>query len=263
MRNRVTQRIDRFDAHMHLNDPAFAVGLGRRIDELAECGYAGAVSGWDFPSSERALELASAHSNFCATVGFHPCFLPENLPGALAALSGLAKCGAAAIGECGLDETSSASPEFQREALEAQLDLACSLGLPAVLHVRGRHGAMLEVLRSRKSTPKLLLHGASLSRELLCAYLETGCMISLGGLILRRGAKRAPDTAKAVPPDRLMIETDCPYQPPMPGMKNEPENLLAIAFAVAESRETDAETVLKITEKNARRFFGLTTEGME
>ena len=258
----MTRRIDGFDAHMHLNDPAFAVGLGRRIDDLAERGYAGAVAGWDFPSSEAALELASAHSNLCAAVGFHPCFLPENLSGALAALSGLARCGAAAIGECGLDETSPASPGLQREALEAQLDLACSLGLPAVLHVRGRHGAMLEVLRSRKSNPKLLLHGASLSRELFGAYLETGCMISLGGLVLRRGAKRARDTAQAVPADRLLIETDCPYQPPIPGIKNEPENLLAIAQAVAERRETDAETVLKTTGRNARRFFGLTTEGM-
>ena len=252
-----------FDAHMHLNETAFEEERDKRIDRLAALGYEGAVSGWDLASSKTALELALRHPNLHAVVGFHPCYLPRNLSDALSALCDLAGSGAVAIGECGLDETSCAEELFQREALHAQLDLACQLSLPAVLHVRGKHGALLDVLHSRRQNPPLLLHGASLSRELLREYLALGCRISLGGLAARSGAKKARETAKAVPDDLLLIETDCPYQPPVPGTQSGPEDLFVVARAIAELRGTDEQSVLDRTRENAYRFFGLMTEGCE
>ena len=260
MRDRVIRGINGFDAHMHLNDAAFADGLGGRLERLAEAGYEGAVSGWDIPSSRAAMEIARKQPFLCATAGIHPCYIPEDLNEALSVLTNLAGSGAAAIGECGFDEKAAASLHRQREVFEAQLDLAVSLSLPVVLHVRGRHGALLEVLRSWRGCVPMLLHGASLSKELLKAYLDLGCMISIGALAVRENAIRTRETAKWVPSDCLLIETDCPFQPPALGIRNEPEFLSAVASAVSECRGSDVDNVLMITRENARRFYGKPAE---
>lgn len=256
----MTDRIDGFDAHMHLNDPAFQAGREEILHRLALRGYEGAVSGWDIPSSETALELASRHTNLHAAVGIHPCYLPEDPDGAMRRLRELAASGARAIGECGLDETGAEPMDKQIGMLNRQLDLACQIGLPVVLHVRGRHGAMLSLLKKRTTNPPLLLHGASLGRELLREYLGLGCLISVGGMVARERGKRAQETAGLVPPDRLLIETDCPWQAPVPGRQSQPEDLAVVSHAVAKQRNTDGETVLKVTRENAHRFFGLPLE---
>ena len=256
----MTGRIGGFDAHMHVNDPAFSPDRDERIESLAARGYSGMVTGWDLASSETAVGLAARHGNLFAAAGIHPCCLPPDLSGAMRRLSLLAASGARAIGECGLDETAAAADGRQQEALSAQLDLALALRLPAVLHVRGRHGAMLALLRRRKENPPLLLHGASLSRELLSEYLKLGCMISIGGLAARSGAKRAKETAALVPGDRLCLETDCPFQPPAAGEACLPESLLSVAGAVAAIRGADRDTILALTQKNARRFYRLPWE---
>ena len=248
-----------FDAHMHLNDKAFDECRDTVASYLTRSGYEGVCAGWDLPSSRDALLLTERWTGIHAAVGLHPAYLPERITGDLLdALSGLAQLeGAVAIGECGLDAACAVPDSVQRAALEAQLDLALALGMPAVLHVRGRHGDMIRLLEARNRLPACMLHGASLSREMARAYLEIGCMISIGGAVAWENSRRAKETAEIVPEDRLLLETDCPFQSPLRGEISRPESLFLIAEKAAEIRSMETDALLVHTADNARAFFGL------
>jgi len=174
--------------------------------------------------------------------------------------------GLVAIGETGLDRPTSRVPggelERQVEVLEAHLDIAARQGLPVVLHCLRCHDTLRKVLERRGGHPPgIVLHSFSGSPDMVRPYLEFGAWFSIAGPITYPNARRPLATARAIPLERMLLETDAPDQTPAPhrGRLNEPAFLPAIAARVAEVLEIPLEVVAARTSRNARTCFGLDT----
>mgnify|MGYP002777879824 CR=1 FL=1 len=205
---------------------------------------------------------------FVTALGIHPQVLPDLDPaGDARALEALkervraAPAGMVAIGECGLDfgpQGAGAPRERQIAVLRAHFELARATGLPLVLHCLKAHAALLELLEERPLPPSIL-HSYSGSAEMVPAFCRGGHAISFAGALTLPGARRPGLAARAVPTDRLLIETDSPDQTPATRRpaRNEPAFLLDVARAVAEARGEPLELVAATTYENARRLLRL------
>jgi TatD DNase family protein len=122
---------------------------------------------------------------------------------------------AVAIGECGLDRRveTRVSLERQRAVLDAHLEAAKRTGLPLVLHVVRRDGALLDALRPHAPL-RGMVHAFTGGPELAREYVALGLHLSFGGGLTRSNARRARDAAAVVPAERVLIETDAPDQTP-------------------------------------------------
>lgn len=126
------------------------------------------------------------------------------------------------------------SKDKQIEVVKSQLKLANDLNMPVVFHDREAHGDSMELLKKYK--PKGLLHCYSGSTEMLKEVLKLGMYISLGGVVTFKNARVPVEVAKAVPVDRLLLETDAPYLAPVPyrGKRNDSSYIGYIAEKIAE-----------------------------
>ena len=251
------------DTHAHLHDTAFD---GDRAAVLARARAAGVAAfltiGTDVPTSEAAVALAQAEPDVYAAVGIHPHDAATADDAALARIAELARAPkVVAIGELGLDYYRDLSPrDVQRTALVAQLRLARAVGKPVLLHCREAHADLLELCATEDvATGGGILH--CFSGDLAVAHrgLDLGLLISIAGPVTYPSARRLAEVVRALPLDRLVVETDCPYLPPQPwrGQRNEPAYLPVTAARVAELLGRPAATVADATTENAARLLGL------
>lgn len=253
-----------YDTHAHLDHADAPVA-----DLLARARAAG-VEAWLLPgvspeSWARTAAVAAAHPGVRLALGVHPQVVRDlsdaELDDALAALPGLLRRhGAVAVGEIGLDHLHDRDPAQrarQRRVWEAQLDVAAALDLPVLLHCVKAHGAMLGWLRPRGAV-RGVMHAYSGSAELVRDWVALGLHVSFAGALTLPGARRAPEACRAVPPERLLVETDAPYQTPWPhrGEANRPERLVDVVRAVAAVRGEAPEAVAERTRENALALFG-------
>jgi TatD DNase family protein len=210
--------------------------------------------------------LARATPGVHFGLGIHPQALPELDPRDddrhLAELDvALARGGAVAVGECGLDGPSlaaGASVERQVRVLRAHLVLARAHRLPVVLHCLKLHGPLLALLREEPLPAGGVLHSYSGGAEQVKAYLALGLHFAFAGPVTYAGARRPLDAIRAVPPDRLLLETDAPDQTPRPHRgRNEPAFLPEIAAAIARATGRALAEVDTATTSNARSLFRL------
>ena len=198
------------DVHAHYTDPAFDADRDSALAEALEsCSYI-INAGWDVPSSAAALALAAEHDNVYAAVGIHPQY--HGSSDDIAAMAGKA----AAIGETGLDyrRTDMEERQRQRDMFERHIEIAKEYNLPIVIHCVDAWGDMLGILRHYR--PRCVLHGFSGSAETAREAAGLGAYISFGGRATYPAAKKAHRAIAAVPRDRLLLETDAPYSPPVP-----------------------------------------------
>lgn len=259
------------DTHAHLQDPKI---LGR-VDELvARARESGVtfilVCGYDLPSSEQALAIAERFDGVFAAVGIHPHDAKTFHPAALSELGSLARhprC--VAIGEVGLDFYRELSPRaVQRQALEAQLQLAVELGLPVSVHSRGaeaaiaphleRYAAAANALRAQ-GRPLGVLHCFGGDARQAAQYVELGFLISVACTIGYPKNERKRELARTLPIESLVTETDAPYLPPQwaRGKLNEPANVRAAVEGIAEARSDSLANVARSTRANAARVFAV------
>lgn len=225
------------------------------------------VTGTSVEGSRAALALAERDPGLYSTAGVHPheaahC-TAETVP-ALRAL--LASPRVVAVGECGLDFNRNYSPHPDQEKwFVAQLELACELGKPLFLHSRDAHPAFAGILRAFGARlPPAVAHCFTGEADELDAYLDLGLHIGITGWICdeRRG-RHLLELVRAIPPDRLMIETDAPYltprtlRPQPHGRRNEPAFLPHVLATIAAALGRPVEAVAGETTANAKRFFGL------
>ena len=215
----------------------------------------------------RAQALAAAHPDVHLALGVHPRALRDlddrALDEALERLPALlVETGAVAIGEVGLDHAWERDPllrERQASAFVRQLQIAAELGLPPLIHCVKAHGALLELWRASPCHGALpgVLHAYTGSAPMVTPYTDAGLFISLAGPITWPGARKPASACLAVPEDRLLLETDAPYQAPHPhrGAPNSPARLRLIAARVAEVRGMEVEAVARLTTENARALF--------
>ena len=246
------------DTHTHL----FAEDYHDRLDEvLQRAGEAGVDTiicvGLDLPTSEAAIALAEQYPQVWATVGVHPHDAQDAPPDILKRLETLAAHDrVVAIGETGLDYYRNLSPpEVQRELFREQLELACFLGLPAVVHNRQADGDIFTTLREVGHI-KGVLHCFSSVPAFARQVLDFGFHISFTGTVTF-GRNDNAAVLQAVGLERVMVETDCPYLAPVPhrGKTNEPAFVRHTAEKVAEVCGVTLAEMARVTTANARRLF--------
>lgn len=250
------------DTHAHLNytdkygdtDTLIADILGAGVKKVIDVG-------WDLPSSRLAAAQAENYPCLFFAAGFHPSNLEdyeEKDLGALAALLAAEK--GVAVGEIGLDYHYDGTDEkAQQRAFAAQLELACSLRLPVVIHSRDAAADTLRILKENRSKLAFggVMHCFSGSPETAAEYLRLGLYISFAGPVTFKNARRLDEVAKIVPDDRLLAETDSPYLAPEPlrGSLNTPKNVVKVYEKLSTLRGVPLETLAAQIYENAHALF--------
>ena len=244
------------DSHCHLNyldDPEVCLASARSE------GVRGFLCiGVDEAGADEVVALANRHDDVWATVGQHP----EAAGGSLDYLeTRLEQPGVVAVGEMGLDyfqTDDDAERARQRKSFDFQLALAARHKLPVVIHTRQAEEATLTLLRAY---PKVtgVLHCFTESWAMAKAALDLGYYISISGIVTFKNAGNVRTVARAVPEDRLLVETDSPWLAPVPhrGRKNEPAYVTATANYLAELRGVTPERLAEYTTQNFERLFGV------
>ena len=250
-----------FDSHAHYNDDAFSDDRDALLASLPLSGVDTIVNiGDDLEASAASIAIAEKYPFAYAAVGIHPQNAEELDESALSALERMAAHEkVVAIGEIGLDYYyGNDSREVQKNALIRQLALAEKVGLPVIIHDRDAHGDTMDILKSHLKSGGVM-HCFSGGVELAREVLRLGMYIALGGVVTYKNAVKTVEVAKMVPPDRLLLETDCPYLSPVPcrGKRNSSLNLRYTAEKIAEIRGTTVEVIAAETSANAKRLFGI------
>ncbi len=264
-----------FDSHAHYYDDRFygeenPEGAEALLDGLFADGLLGAINiGTGEQSNARAIEQAKRYPHMYAAVGIHPeevasmqeplCAQIEKLAVLLRDPDVRRQNKIVAIGEIGLDYYwEPYDKEAQLRCFEAQMELAREFSMPVAIHDRDAHGDCFDVIM-RYPDVRGVFHSYSGSAEMARDLVRRGWYISFSGVVSFKNANRVKEALRAVPDDRLLIETDAPYLAPHPfrGKLNHSGRLLYTAQAIAEERGSTPEEIGKITYENAKALFGV------
>lgn len=249
-----------FDTHAHYDDNRFDSDRDEVISSLPEKGVCAVLNAaCDIPSCESGLKLAEQYQFFYCSVGVHPHSASDYKPEDTGRLAEYAKHPKVrAIGEIGLDYHYDFSPrDVQKAVFEEQLRLACDLDIPVIIHDREAHGDTMDLLH--KYRPAGIVHCFSGSAEMAKEVVRLGMYIAFGGAVTFKNARKLLDAAQAVPGDRLLLETDCPYMAPEPfrGRRCDSSMITYTAARLAELRGVDTQALLEQTAENARAVYRL------
>lgn len=250
------------DSHCHLNYE----GLVERQDEVLENARKQGVTGFlNISTRQREwgdiIALAERQPDVWASVGVHPHEADAHPDlGATALVEGADHPRVIAIGECGLDYYyDNSERQAQRERFEAHIEAARQTGLPLVVHTRDAEADTAEILGKavREGGVSGVLHCFTGSADLARKALDLGFFISLSGIVTFKNAQDLQETARKLPLDSLLVETDSPFLAPVPhrGRKCEPAFVIDTARFVAELRNDDPEGFAEATTENFFRLF--------
>ncbi|MFA6131657.1 MAG: TatD family hydrolase [Patescibacteria group bacterium] len=280
------------DTHCHIHFNAYKEDMDEVIKRSLSENVFMITVGTQQDTSRRGVEVAEKYDGVWATIGLHPSHTSkqsfeddDEIPTATiktrseefdpAFYRELAKSKKViAIGECGLDfyhlpEDISIDEvkEKQKTALRAQFDLADELNLPLVIHSRNAHEEQVALLREYVEAGKLsrrgVVHCFSGTLDQANDYFNLGFLISFTGIVTFPPKKSEGElsnvqrVAKAVPLEKVLIETDAPYlaPPPYRGKRNEPRYVIEVARKLAELHGKSLEEVIEMTTRNAENFF--------
>ena len=258
-----------FESHAHYYDARFSSeecpeGPLALLDRLFGEGLlCGAVNvGVDIASTRAAIAQARRYPAMYVAAGFHPTDA-MGYPDREAALRELRALIAdrdnkiVAIGEIGLDYHYPDTDRARQIAwFDAQLSLSEECGFPVIVHDREAHGDCFEAVCAHPKSHGVF-HSYSGSAEMARDLIRRGYYISFSGTVTFRNAQKVAAVAAALPHDRVLIETDCPYLAPEPyrGRLNHSGYLIYTAARLAELWKTTPEEVAALTAENARRLF--------
>ena len=251
------------DTHCHLDFPEFDPDRDQVVEAARAAGVAAMITiGVDVASSRRAVDLAERYAGVYAAVGIHPHSAEEATLAALKELRRLAgHPRVVAVGEIGLDYHRGRAGEVaQKRALRAQLELAAELGLPVIIHQRDAVDDLWALLTA-PATPRVpgVLHCFSAGPQWAMRWAEAGWFVGLDGPVTFKNGEDARAVARAVPLDRLVVETDAPFLAPHPhrGRRNQPAWVRLVAERIAQERGLSLEELAARTTANAVRLFRL------
>ena len=254
-----------YDTHAHLDFPDFSTDLPQVVERANDVGIKRIITiGTDLESSVRAIALAERFPSVYAAVGCHPTHVsgvPDDVRPALRKFAQHPKV--VAIGETGLDFYR--LPEMDVESYKArqarifeqQLEIAAELGLNCIIHQRDSLDATIAQMEPWSGKVRGVFHCFTGDRSALDRILAMGSLVSFTGISTFKNAENVRDAIAAVPPDKFMLETDCPFLAPVPyrGKRCEPAYVREIAQLVSDTRRATMEEVSASTNTTARSFF--------
>jgi len=251
------------DTHAHLDFPDFKDDIDDVIKRAGEVGVEYIINvGTSVDTSVKSIELTKKYANIYASVGIHPNAASTVLAddwSRLEALAGESKV--VAIGETGLDYYRDRSKkEDQKRLFHKHLELAEKHNLPVIIHNREASIDCLEIVRKYSGRVSGVIHCFAGSRDDAEEFLELGFYISFAGPITFPKAENLREALKAVPVEKLLLETDCPFLAPQPkrGKRNEPSYLQYTIPVLAELYKLTVEDIERITTLSAKKLFGIT-----
>jgi TatD DNase family protein len=251
------------DSHCHL-DYLTSPDVGMDIHAILQTAAAAGVGRMltvavDRDNQSRVLAHAQAHEQVFASVGIHPSSCAGEPVSVAELLALAAQPKVVAIGETGLDYYHGAEyADRQQQSFVTHLQAASRAGLPVIVHTRDAREDTLRLLAAHADPVHAgVMHCFTESLEMARAAMEMNFMISFSGIITFRSAAALREVVRAVPLDRMLVETDSPYLAPVPhrGRTNEPRHVLHVAEAVAAIKQIPLEEVATATTANFYRLF--------
>jgi TatD DNase family protein len=252
--------LELIDTHAHVNFDAFDEDRAEVYARARAMGIAAIIEvGVGLEGAQKALKRAKETGFVHAAGGLHPTGL-DTFERDWPELDRLVRAGGfAAVGECGLDyHWMKATKERQEEAFRRQLRLAREMKMPYIVHCREAEADVLRILRD-EGYPRGVVHCFGGTRAEAEEFLALGLAVTFCGNVTYKNANQLREAARAVPLDRLMLETDSPFLPPASrrGKRNEPAFVAETAAFLAELHGVPVDELARKTTANARRFFGL------
>lgn len=284
-----------FDTHTHYDDRAFDDDRDVLIAGLPSAGVGRFCNiGSTMDGARMSVKIAESYDHAFAAVGVHPDEVYDFYPGSRDNAASIEKSFAdheygaegevfeelkslaggkrvVAVGEIGLDyhgyDIYEIKPgkEIQKYWFKKQLDLAIEIGKPVVIHSRNASEDTMDMMREAHAAGlrNAVIHCYSYSRETALQYVDMGFYLGIGGVITYAGQKKLTKTLEAVPMERVLLETDCPYLTPAPARadhgweRNSSLYLPYVIEKIAEIKGMVPREVEQITWDNANRFFGI------
>jgi len=256
------------DTHCHLYDEAFDADREEAFRRALEAGVGTLLlPDIDSTSTERLNSLVDAHPDVCRPMtGLHPTSVKEDFELELAHVRSLLQAQGGerrryiAIGEIGMDlYWDRTYEEQQRQVMRTQMLWAEEFGLPVCLHIRKAHNEVFGLLRDlNRGCYRGVMHCFGGSVQEAQRAVEMGFHLGIGGVVTFKNATMA-EVVKAVPLDRLLLETDAPYLSPVPhrGQRNESSYIPLIAQRIADIKEIPLAEVAETTTASAQSLFCL------
>ena len=252
-----------FETHAHYDDDSFDADRDALIASMPGRGIGRIINvGASIETTKTTLALAKQYDFVYAAVGVHPSDISGLDEETYAWLSEQTKWSkTVAVGEIGLDYYWDKEPEVQKAQrywFGRQLELAREAKLPVIIHSRDAAADTMEVMKSvhAEEIPGVI-HCYSYSKEMAAEFVKMGYYIGVGGVVTFKNAKKLKETVEAIPLERILLETDCPYMAPEPyrGSRNDSSNIPYVIAKIAELKGITKEEVERVTEENARKLF--------
>lgn len=252
-----------FETHAHYEDEAFDIDREELFESFQKNGVNHIVNvGSEVGTIDKILALAEKYPFVYAAVGIHPSSTAELNEETFAWLKEKAKHPKnLAIGEIGLDyywDTPDRS--IQKEWFERQIELARELNCPMIIHSRDAANDTYSILKAAKAEEiGAIIHCFGYGVEQARQYLNMDYYLGIGGVLTFTNGKKLKEVVEFAPLQKLVLETDSPYLSPVPhrGKRNNSLNLTYVAQEIARIKQVDVETVLRVTQENAKRFYRL------
>lgn len=253
------------DSHVHINFDVFQEDLNELRKRWQDAGVVHLIHSCVEPNEFESIQaLANRFQELSFAVGLHPLDAQKWTNKTAEQIFTLAASDSrvVAIGEMGLDFYKAENKQQQKLVFEEQLKIAEELNKPVIIHCRDAAITTREILqehRERNSSLRGVMHCWGGTREETQWFLDLGFYISFSGIVTFKNAKQVQESAKQVPSDRLLVETDCPFLAPVPkrGKRNEPAYVLNVTKYLAQLRQVSLETLADQTTANACRLFGI------
>lgn len=250
------------DSHCHLTYPELIEQIDAVMDRAAVAGVTEFITiATDLADADRAFQLAARFPTIHVACGIHPHQAAAQSAWDATLLEIAARPDVRAIGEMGLDyhydysDRPSQHPVFRR-----QLEIACEVAKPVVIHCREAHDDVLAVLADFPALVGVVFHCFTGTLPQAREILDRGYWLSLTGVVTFKRSDELREVARLLPAERIMVETDSPYLSPEPvrsARPNEPAFLAHTAACIAKARGIGTEELALLATANTRRFFGL------
>lgn len=234
-----------FDTHAHYDDEAFDEDRKEVLKQIQESGVIGVLN---CACSRKSLtttnNLTLKYDFIYGALGIHPSDAYDYNEEVKAEIIEKVKSNnkILAIGEIGLDYYWDENPdkETQKKVFREQMELAKELNMPVVIHDRDAHKDTLDIMKEYPSV-KGIVHCFSGSVEFAKECVKLGYYIGITGVVTFKNAKKIIEVVDAIPLDKLLVETDCPYMAPAPnrGKRNKSDYIEYIIEKIAEIKEID------------------------